>query len=108
MLRVTIELVPYGVEAMAKTIAELCIANVGGDTEPNVANYEAAGYLVTTDNKIEDLAMILNYFPRNDGVLELLKQILSQDIQPIEKVKLAETLIQHTRLANQGGENEHQ
>lgn len=100
MLRVTIELVPYGVEEMAKTISELCIANTE-QHEDNTANYTAAGYLVRTDNKIEEFTLLLNYFQRDDGVLELLKQLLSQEKQELDSTKMSEVLIQKTRLASQ-------
>ncbi len=107
MLRVTIELVPYGVEAMAKTIAELCIANVGGDEKTNTANYEIAGY-ESRNEKITELAWKLNTFPREGGALELVRQILSSEQIDIEKVELAEKLLQHTRLlaVAEEGQNE--
>ena len=97
MLRVTIELVPYGMEALAKTISEICIENVSGDKEANIGNYEVAGY-EHKDEKIIELAWILNNFPREDGALELLRQVLASEQSKFEDVKLAEKLLQHTRL----------
>lgn len=98
MLRVTIELIPYGVEAMAKTIAELCIANT--DTKPdNTAGYHAAGYHIRTDNKIEEYAIELKSFPRDDGVLALLREILSAPREELaDNEEIYEQLIQRTRL----------
>ena len=97
MLRVTIELVPYGMEALAKTISEICIANVGTDKETNVANYEVAGY----ENKygrIQEFAVEVKSFDRNAGALALLREVLSAEISEFEKVELAGRLLQHTRL----------
>lgn len=105
MLRVTIELVPFGMESMARTISEICIANVGGDKEANIANYEIAGY-ESRNEKITELAWKLNNFPREDGALELVRQILSSEQTEIEKVELAEKLLQHTRLLAGEGQNE--
>jgi hypothetical protein len=98
MLRVTIELVPYGVEAMAKTIAELCIANVGTDQETNVANYEVAGYHLGSDKKIEEFAVKIADYDRDEGALKLVGDILLAPKEKFEEVKLAEQLIQKTRL----------
>lgn len=105
MLRVTIELVPYGVEEMAKTISELCIANVGGDQTTNVADYEVAGY-EARNGKITEFAVELNNFPREGGALELVRQVLSAERSEFEKVKLAERLLQRTRLLAETGETE--
>jgi hypothetical protein len=105
MLRVTIELVPFGMESMARTISEICIANVGGDEKENTANYEIAGY-EHTDGKITELAWKLNNFSREDGALELVRQILSSEQIELEKVNLAEKLLAHTRLLAEEGTNE--
>lgn len=107
MLRVTIELVPFGMESMARTISEICIANVGGDKDANTGNYEVAGY-EHRDGKITELAWKLNTFPREEGALELLRQILSSTQTEIEKVESAEKLLQHTRLLaeTEEGQNE--
>lgn len=104
MLRVTIEVVPYGMESLARTISEICIANVG--TENNIANYEIAGY-ENKDGKITEVAWELNNFPREEGALELLRRVLLSPQIDIEKVELAEKLLQHTRLiAGEVGTNE--
>jgi hypothetical protein len=92
LIRVTIELIPYGAEAMAKTIAELCIE------QTNPEAYEAAGYEIKSDNKIKELAKELKIFPDN-GVLALVAEILkAENITPTE---LSEQLIQQTRLYHQ-------
>ncbi len=96
MLRVTIELVPYGVEEMAKTISELCIANV--KTEDNIASYEASGYAVGTDKKITEFAVKLDGYDRNEGAVRLVADILLAPRTEFSEVELAEQLIQKTRL----------
>ena len=89
MIRVTVELVPYGAEAMAKTIAELCIE------QTNTETHEAAGYEIKSDNKINEVAKELKIFPEG-GVLELVAEIIkAANIEPTE---LSEQLIQRTRL----------
>ena len=95
MLRVTIELVPYGVEELSKTIVEVCIANV--HTENDIAKYAAAGYH-DKYGKIEEFAAVVEDFPRNAGVLELMKEIFSAERMPLEELLLGEDLIQRTRL----------
>jgi len=96
MLRVTVELVPYGMEALAKTISEVCIANVGGDDK--AAEYEAAGYVVNQQNQIQEFAVALKNFDREHGALELVKQVLEADRSEFAEVKLAEGLLNKTRL----------
>lgn len=96
VIRVTVELVPYGAEAMAKTIAELCIETTNKTAE--ATEYEAAGYIVHTDNKIEDYATKLKIFQETPGVLNLIKEILNQDKLTTDQVNLAEDLIKRTRL----------
>jgi hypothetical protein len=98
MLRVTIELVPFGVEAMSKTIAELCIANTG--TEDNIANYEVAGYQVKTDNKIEEFAGQITSYDRNQGALNLVAEVLLAPNKEFDEVKQANKLLSKTRLMN--------
>lgn len=104
MLRVTVELVPFGVEAMSKTIAELCIANTS--TEDNIATYEFAGYQVKTDNKIEDFAGQITSYDRNQGALNLVAEVLLAPKKEFEEVKQAENLLSKTRLVNTGENNE--
>ena len=96
MLRVTVELVPYGVEEMSKTIVEVCIANVHTD-QNNMATYSAAGYHDKYGN-IEDFGVVLREFPRNDGVLELLKKLFAAERVDVEEILLGEELMKKTRL----------
>lgn len=103
MLRVTIELVPYGMESLAKTIAEVCIANVETDKETNVANYEVAGY-ENKYGKIEEFAGEVKSFERNQGALKLVTESLLASKSTIEEIKLGEKLLQHTRLVSMGEE----
>lgn len=106
MLRVTIELVPFGVEAMAKTIAEVCIANVGTNNEENVANYEVAGYEVKTDNKIEEFAGTILSYDRNQGARKLVAEVLLAPNAEFDEVKSAPKLLSKTRLMNTEEPNE--
>ena len=99
MLRVTVELVPYGVEKMSRTIVELCIANVDTN-DSNVARYEAAGYH-DRYGKIEEFAYRVDDFPRNDGVMALLRRVLESEQLPLDEVELAEPLLAKTRLAQE-------
>lgn len=98
MIRVTIELVPFGMEAMSRTIAEVCIANVGGEKDKNIANYEASGYEVGTDKKITEFATKIAGYDRNEGAVRLVADILLAPREKFEEVELAERLIQKTRL----------
>jgi hypothetical protein len=93
LIRVTIELIPYGAEAMAKTIAELCILETA-------ENLEAAGYRIRNETKIEEIAKKIKKDTKH-GVLELVKEILESENKQIEEVELFETLIQQTRLYHQ-------
>lgn len=97
MLRVTIELVPHGVEALAKTISEVCIANVGGSQD--VGNYEVGGYQIGTDKKITEFAVKINNYERNEGALKLVGDVLLAPREEVfESVRLAEKLLRMTRL----------
>lgn len=80
---------------MAKTISEICIANTGGDKLE--ASYEAAGYH-NKYGKLEEFAIQLKSFTRNDGALALVAQILATELSEFDKVKLAEQLLAKTRL----------
>lgn len=96
MLRVTIELVPFGSEDLARTIAEICIANVG--MEDNIATYEAAGYEAKS-GKISELAAKLQNYDRADGAVKLVGEIfLAVGEVELSEVKLGEQLIAKTRL----------
>jgi hypothetical protein len=75
MLRVTIELVPFGIEEEASVISEVCIANVGGGNVLT-GNYEAVGYEKLMDGEVQMLARRVRGHARNDGVLQLLKEVL--------------------------------
>ena len=75
MLRITVELVPFGVEEEASVISEICIANVGGGNVL-IGNYEAVGYERLMSGEVQMLARRVQGHPRIGGVLELLKNIL--------------------------------
>lgn len=99
MFRITVELVPYGLESMARTISEVCITETIGD-EDTVA-YETAGYVVKTDNKIQEFASTTEPQPRDTELQKLLGIILSSETCEVGKVKLAEYLLGKTRLAGE-------
>lgn len=93
MIRVTIEVVPYGMESLAKTISELCVETTDG------SSYESAGYVVHTDNKIQELGIKLESFDAKSDVLKLLREILNAELCELDKLDLAEYLLGKTRLA---------
>lgn len=103
MLRVTVELIPYGQEEMSKTISEICIANVDTDAN-NVASYAVAGYH-DKFGKIQEFSAEVTDFPRNDGVLELLRHVFAAERSDISDA-VSETLISKTRLAQLANEGE--
>lgn len=92
-------------EALAKTISEICIANVGGNREEDTANYEVAGYELR-DKKITEFAVEVKSFLRSGGALELLREVLSTEKVEFDTVELAPKLIQHTRLLAEGQNDE--
>jgi hypothetical protein len=96
MLRVTVELVPFGSEELAKTIAEVCIANVS--STDNIANYEASGYEAKS-GKISELAAKIENYDRADGAVKLVGEIfLAAGEVELSELKLGEELIAKTRL----------
>lgn len=103
MLRVTIELVPFGSEELAKTISEICIANV--QTIDGIATYEASGYQIR-DGKISEFAVELEEHNRKDGALKLVAEVLLAPKKLFSEVELAEKLLSRTRLMT--GEKEEQ
>ena len=77
MLRITIELVPFGEEEEATTISELCIANVGGTQ--HTADYEVVGYEKTMSEEVEWIYRKIAGHTRHEGVLQLLKEAIRAD-----------------------------
>ena len=74
MLRVTIELVPYGVESEARKIATMLLANDGTGTQ-KTGNYV---YAYEYGDRPDDPKIgILTRFPRNEGAWSLVKKILN-------------------------------
>ena len=73
MLRITIELVPYGIEDEAQPIARMLVAN-DGTGNVKFGNYGYAyEYL---DREGIDFG-ILTRFPRNGGAWELVRKVLN-------------------------------
>lgn len=104
MLRITVELVPFGREALTRTIAEMCIANVGGDSD--VADYKFAGYEVGYDKKIQEFAGEVKTFGRAEGVLRLLELVLAAEKAGVDTEEFYELLLSRTRLAQEESEDE--
>lgn len=74
MLRVTIELVPYGNEDEASKIATMLIANDGTGTY-KTGNY---AYAYEYSDRPDDPEIgLINRFPRNEGAWALVKKILN-------------------------------
>jgi hypothetical protein len=76
MLRVKIEIVPYGREEDRYQIEEINIANVGGD------NYKA-NYKVFVDKDprftgLEECDIIIKKFKRQKGARELVRSVLNK------------------------------
>lgn len=91
MIRITIELVPYGSEELAQTISEVCIEEVSKDT------YEAAGYEVKSGKISEVAARVL--LDKSNSKLKLVGKVLLEAGQiNLKEVKLGEKLIARTRL----------
>lgn len=68
MIRVKIDLIPFGDESKAKQIAEVVIANDGtGDNK--TGNY----IVVSKENSNEPVLGRIFKFPRKNGILALLK-----------------------------------
>lgn len=96
MLRVTIELVPFGEEKNTEVISEICIANTG-DGDSSQANYQAAGYVIEQDGSIELVAGEVNNFSRTDGVLALVKDVLRSRHSRVEDIELGSKLLLKTK-----------
>lgn len=105
MYRVTIELVPYGVEAMGQTIAELCMQDTSKDKD--IADYQIAGY-ITQDGVITEFAIELSNFQRSKGVLALISEALTKEVSEFDKVELSDKLLNSTRLLAGERENENE
>ena len=98
MLRVTVELVPFGDERYTKPIAELFIANTGGGNN-EVANYEMVGYHKSPDGG-EILSSRVYNFSRDAGAVQLLGQILKRvkTGEPEKKTTLTDNLRKRVKM----------
>jgi hypothetical protein len=75
MLRVTVELVPYGIEEEAKVIGTMLIAN-DGTGDYRTGNY---GYVYTYADREHQIARgNIKNFPRSLGAWSLVKKILNK------------------------------
>lgn len=99
MLRVIIELVPFGDERYAKPIAELFIANTGGGNY-EVANYEMVGYYKHPDTGGQIVSSKVYNFSRDAGAVQLLGQILKRvkTGEPEMRTKLTDNLRKRVKM----------
>ena len=67
MLRVTLEIVPYGIECAARVIDTLTVSNIGGDKEEG-------SYVACFKNKKK---LIIRHYPRKKGAWNLIRIILN-------------------------------
>lgn len=93
MIRVKIDLVPFGDETMTKQIAEMVIANAGRNQDGNyryVASYK--------DDKGNVSEALLSDHDRNQPVLELIRMVIDQmtfeeiDRDELKRLQLEEYL----------------
>lgn len=73
MLRVTLEIVPFGNEAHKRTIGEVEIVN-DGTGNPSVGNY---GATLNLGSSLTGITRVQG-FPRRMGALELLRVVLNK------------------------------
>lgn len=78
MLRITVELIPFGVEEEASVIGEICIANVGGG-DGHTGNYEVVGYEQLLSGEVDWIYRKVVGHTRHEGVFQLLKEALRAD-----------------------------
>lgn len=74
MIRVTVELVPFGDEDKKKVIGEMLIANDGTGTQ-KTGNYVG----VYSSDRVQSISKFLGNFPREYGVWKLVQNILSSE-----------------------------
>lgn len=91
MLRVTVELVPFGDESRKKVIGEMVIANDGLAQEPDVGNYDAVIEADTWSGQGRQYRRITDH-PRESSVWYLILQLLNYGMgtkdKPQEKTGL--------------------
>jgi hypothetical protein len=77
MLRITVELIPFGVESKAKKIGELVIANAGSH-QFEYGNFNYEGY-IQKDAWSGDPAMYckIEGYDQSQSVWELIKQMIT-------------------------------
>lgn len=79
MLRITIELVPFGIEEESKKIGEMVIANVSG------SNHNAEYISAYTSDKDAGIALKTTHHDRRDSVWTLVKNVLNSREYGIDK-----------------------
>lgn len=87
MLRITLEMVPFGIEERKRTIGEMTIGNISPGFNPND---DMGDYTFTlTDNAGEPVEMKFRKWPRPLGAWRLVQAILQlvHGPLPIEKTK---------------------
>lgn len=74
MIRVTVELVPWGDESMKKTIGVMNIANDGNSGDREIGNYEAR---MEDDRGTEKTVHVMGH-KRTTGVWTLIRRTLQE------------------------------
>lgn len=102
MLRITIELVPYGIEEEAQKIATMLIANEGTAKDVRVGNY---AYVYDYADRPDDpMFGYVKRYNRNDGAWGLVKKVLN-DKYHASSNDTVETLLErleyHRKLAEE-------
>lgn len=74
MLRVTLEMVPFGQEATKRTIGVIEISNIGGDS--NYGKYEAS--LLSDEDTSGKKDVFIDCFERSNGAWSLVRRAISK------------------------------
>lgn len=93
MIRVRVDLVPFGREAEAKEIAQLVLAN-DGSGNAFTGNY----VFVYADNSGEEHEGSVKDFPRRQGIWKLIEECLSNPLE-VHDQELADLLWQRINNA---------
>ncbi len=76
MFRITIEIVPFGIEEKKRTLYKIDGANINTDS------YDRADYQITTDIEEKVIHQLnIEKFNRENGILKLAKKIISELIK---------------------------
>lgn len=78
MLRITIELVPHGLEEFKKPLAQATISNIG-TADPKLARSEVCNYAYeVTDDRGNRSKGTINSYPRAQGCVDLVAYVFER------------------------------